>query len=188
MPPRASCALPRRRCTATLRSSAATGGCRTRILTSPWRSHAAHPRQAPLPSSAHARRHGHPARHGHGRAPAAHGFQAHFVVGQLPSSMKANLKRCSDLGLEVSISELDVRIPLPASSAELAQQSTDYKTATENCLGVPRCAGVTVWGITDEYSWVPGTFSGYGAALPYSETYGAKPAYQGLSDGLDPQA
>ncbi|MGI5429500.1 endo-1,4-beta-xylanase [Streptomyces sp. CA-179760] len=116
------------------------------------------------------------------------GFQAHFVVGRLPSSMKANLKRFSDLGLEVSITELDVRIPMPASSAELAQQSTDYKTATENCLGVPRCAGVTVWGITDKYSWVPGTFSGYGAALPYNGSYGAKPAYQGLSDGLNPQA
>ncbi|MGW6903579.1 endo-1,4-beta-xylanase [Streptomyces sp. NPDC054940] len=116
------------------------------------------------------------------------GFQSHFVVGQLPSSMKANLKRFSDLGLEVSVTELDVRVPLPASTAELAQQSTDYKTASENCLGVPRCAGVTVWGLTDKYSWVPGTFSGYGAALPYNESYGAKPAYTGLSNGLNPAA
>lgn len=116
------------------------------------------------------------------------GFQSHFVVGQVPSSMKANLKRFSDLGLEVSVTELDVRIPLPASSAELAQQSTDYKTASENCLGVPRCAGVTVWGLTDKYSWVPGTFSGYGAALPYNESYGAKAAYTGLSNGLNPAA
>ncbi|WP_033328785.1 endo-1,4-beta-xylanase [Streptomyces yerevanensis] len=116
------------------------------------------------------------------------GFQSHFVVGQVPSSMKANLKRFSDLGLEVSITELDIRIPTPASSTELAQQSTDYKTASENCLGVPRCAGITVWGITDKYSWVPGTFNGYGAALPYNESYGAKPAYTGLSKGLDPAA
>jgi endo-1,4-beta-xylanase len=116
------------------------------------------------------------------------GFQSHFTVGQLPSSMKANLKRFSDLGLEVSITELDIRIPMPASSSELAQQSTDYKTASENCLGVPRCAGVTVWGITDKYSWVPGTFSGYGAALPYNESYAAKPAYTGLSNGLNPAA
>ncbi|MPY58886.1 endo-1,4-beta-xylanase [Streptomyces spongiae] len=116
------------------------------------------------------------------------GFQSHFVVGGVPSSMKANLKRFSDLGLEVSVTELDIRIPLPASSAELAQQSTDYKTATENCLGVPRCAGVTVWGLTDKYSWIPGTFSGYGAALPYNESYAAKPAYTGLSNGLNPNA
>ncbi|SDP41182.1 endo-1,4-beta-xylanase [Streptomyces sp. cf386] len=116
------------------------------------------------------------------------GFQSHFVVGGLPSSMKGNLKRFSDLGLEVSLTELDVRIPLPASTAELAQQSTDYKTASENCLGVPRCAGVTAWGLTDKYSWVPGTFSGYGAALPYNESYGAKPAYTGLSNGLNPAA
>jgi GH35 family endo-1,4-beta-xylanase len=64
----------------------------------------------------------------------------------------------------------NIRIPMPASSTELTQQSTDYKTASENCLGVPRCAGITVWGITDKYSWVPGTFNGYGAALPYSES------------------
>ncbi|MEU9451275.1 endo-1,4-beta-xylanase [Streptomyces sp. NPDC048277] len=116
------------------------------------------------------------------------GFQSHFVVGKLPSTMKANLKRFSDLGLEVSVTELDVRIPLPASAAELAQQSKDYKTASENCLGVPRCAGVTVWGITDKYSWVPSTFTGYGAALPFDERYTAKPAYTGLSKGLDPKA
>ncbi|WP_330308159.1 MULTISPECIES: endo-1,4-beta-xylanase [unclassified Streptomyces] len=116
------------------------------------------------------------------------GFQSHFVVGQVPSTMKANLKRFSDLGLEVSVTELDIRIPLPASSAELAQQSADYKTASENCLGVPRCAGVTVWGVSDKYSWIPGTFSGYGAALPYDENYAAKPAYTGLSNGVNPNA
>ncbi|MGW0941298.1 endo-1,4-beta-xylanase [Streptomyces sp. NPDC002623] len=116
------------------------------------------------------------------------GFQSHFEVGRLPASMKANLKRFSDLGLEVSITELDIRIPLPVSAAELAQQSTDYKTASENCLGVPRCAGVTLWGVSDKYSWVPGTFSGYGAALPYNESYSAKPAYTGLSNGINPKA
>ncbi|WP_409468812.1 endo-1,4-beta-xylanase [Streptomyces sp. HC307] len=116
------------------------------------------------------------------------GFQSHFTVGQVPSSMKANRKRFSDLGLEVAITELDIRIPLPADSAELARQSTDCKTASENCLGVPRCAGVTVWGITDKHSWVPGTFPGYGAALPYNENYVAKPAYTGLSNGLNPNA
>lgn len=114
------------------------------------------------------------------------GFQSHFVVGGVPSTMKANLKRFSDLGLEVSVTELDIRIPLPASAAELAQQSADYKLASENCLGVARCAGVTLWGVTDKYSWVPSTFSGYGAALPYNEGYAAKPAYNGLSNGLNP--
>ena len=116
------------------------------------------------------------------------GFQSHFVVGQVPPTMKANLKRFSDLGLEVSVTELDIRIPLPASSAELAQQSADYKTASENCLGVAHCAGVTVWGLTDKYSWIPGTFNGYGAALPYNANYAAKQAYTGLSNGLNPAA
>ncbi|MFI6492120.1 endo-1,4-beta-xylanase [Streptomyces sp. NPDC050564] len=49
--------------------------------------------------------------------------------------------------------------------------------------------GVTVWGVSDKYSWIPGTFGGYGAALPYDENYAAKPAaYTGLSNGLNPAA
>jgi hypothetical protein len=33
-----------------------------------------------------------------------------------------------------------------------------------------------------------GTFSGYGAALPYDEKYAAKPAYTGLSNGINANA
>ncbi|WP_238431863.1 endo-1,4-beta-xylanase [Streptomyces cavernae] len=104
------------------------------------------------------------------------------------AAQQANPKRFSDLGLEVSITELDVRVQLPASAAELRQQSADHKTASENCLGVPHCAGVTVWGLTDKHSWIPGTFNGYGAALPYDERYASKPAYTGLSNGVNQAA
>ncbi|MBS7648514.1 endo-1,4-beta-xylanase, partial [Candidatus Bathyarchaeota archaeon] len=34
-----------------------------------------------------------------------------------------------------------------------------------------------MWGFTDEYSWIPSYFSGYGAALIFDESYRPKPAY-----------
>jgi len=33
---------------------------------------------------------------------------------------------------------------------------------------------------TDRYSWIPGFFPGYGAALIFDENYQAKPAYDAL--------
>jgi endo-1,4-beta-xylanase len=52
------------------------------------------------------------------------------------------------------------------------------------CLAVSRCVSFTLWGFTDKYSWVPGTFPGYGAAHPYDEAFVPKPAYYALADAL----
>jgi endo-1,4-beta-xylanase len=37
------------------------------------------------------------------------GAQAHLVVGTLPSTFKQNLQRFADLGVDVALTELDVR-------------------------------------------------------------------------------
>jgi endo-1,4-beta-xylanase len=105
------------------------------------------------------------------------GLESHFIDGQVPSSMRANMQRFADLGLDVAITELDDRIQLPASSAELQQQANDYTTVVNNCLAVARCVGVSQWGVDDGHSWIPGTFSGYGAATMYDSNYQPKPAY-----------
>jgi endo-1,4-beta-xylanase len=52
------------------------------------------------------------------------------------------------------------------------------------CRTVKRCVGVTTWGITDDHSWIPSFFSGYGAALPFDENYRPKPAYFAAIDAL----
>ena len=112
------------------------------------------------------------------------GLQAHLIVGQVPSTLQQNIQRFADLGVDVAITELDVRMQLPATDASLAQQKADFKSVTAACAAVSRCVNVTVWGFTDSDSWVPGTFPGYGAATPYDENYAPKPAYYGISEAL----
>src|ERR1700743_2296922 len=81
------------------------------------------------------------------------GFESHFILGQVPSDMQANMQRFANLGLDVAVTELDDRITLPATSANLQQQATDFSTVVKDCLGVSRCVGVTQWAVGDAASW-----------------------------------
>ncbi|MEH0549362.1 MULTISPECIES: endo-1,4-beta-xylanase [unclassified Streptomyces] len=112
------------------------------------------------------------------------GLQAHLVLGQVPSTFQQNIQRFADLGVDVAITELDIRMSLPSDSAELAQQKADYKAVTAACVAVTRCVNLTVWGFTDSDSWVESTFPGEGAATPYDANYAPKPAYYGISEAL----
>jgi endo-1,4-beta-xylanase len=112
------------------------------------------------------------------------GFESHFVLGQVPSDMQANMQRFANLGLDVAVTELDDRIQLPASSAALQQQATDYANVVRDCLAVSRCVGVSQWGVDDAHSWIPGTFSGYGAATMYDANDQPKPAYSAALSAL----
>jgi endo-1,4-beta-xylanase len=114
------------------------------------------------------------------------GLQGHLIVGQVPSAsdIGSNLKAFTDLGVDVAFTELDIRMTLPSSSSKLSQQGTDYNNVAKACAANARCMGITTWGLTDKYSWVPGTFSGTGDALPWDSNYGKKPAYTGLLNGF----
>jgi endo-1,4-beta-xylanase len=112
------------------------------------------------------------------------GLQAHLVLGQVPTSIQQNIQRFADLGVEVAITELDIRMNLPRDATKDAQQATDYSTVVKACLAVTRCVGITVWDYTDKYSWIPGVFSGQGAALPYDENFAKKPAYFAIAGAL----
>lgn len=106
------------------------------------------------------------------------GFQAHFQVGGVPSSLAENIARFTALGVKVHITELDIRIPLPSSAAQLQTQAQDYRDVFNACLQkTPGCDAIVLWGFTDRESWIPGAFSGWGEALPFDATYNPKPAY-----------
>ncbi|MDQ0750692.1 endo-1,4-beta-xylanase [Streptomyces africanus] len=112
------------------------------------------------------------------------GLQAHLIVGQVPSTLQQNIQRFADLGVDVAITELDIRMQLPATQAKLTQQAADYKAVMNACVAIARCTGVTVWGFTDADSWIPDTFPGQGAATPYDENYQPKPAYHAIAEAL----
>jgi len=112
------------------------------------------------------------------------GFQSHLVLGSVPTDMKANLQRFASLGVDVHVTELDIRMTLPRTSAKDGQQGADYATVVKDCLGVSRCTGITVWDFTDKYSWIPSVFSGQGGALPYDENLRKKVAYSAIWTAL----
>jgi len=112
------------------------------------------------------------------------GLQAHLIVGQVPATLQQNIQRFADLGVDVAITELDIRMTLPSDSAKLTQQAADYKAVMNACVAVTRCVGATVWGFTDSDSWIPSTFPGQGAATPYDENYAPKPAYHAIAEAL----
>ncbi|KAJ8519061.1 hypothetical protein ONZ45_g3966 [Pleurotus djamor] len=112
------------------------------------------------------------------------GVQGHLIVGAVPNNIQANLEQFAALGVEVAITELDIRMTLPVTPEKLAQQKADYKKVMAACAAVPACVGVTIWDYTDKYSWVPSVFSGQGAALPWDEDLVKKPAYDGIAEAL----
>lgn len=79
------------------------------------------------------------------------GFECHFILGEVsPCELKTNMERITALGLEVAVTELDDRIELPATDADLEQQKADYMAVVETCMAVSGCVGVTVWDYTDK--------------------------------------
>ncbi|MGW0478693.1 endo-1,4-beta-xylanase [Nonomuraea sp. NPDC003214] len=109
------------------------------------------------------------------------GFQGHLGIQYgYPGDWANVMGRFAELGLEIAITELDVRMELPVTAEKLATQAEYYTRALTDCLSVRACAEVTVWGFTDRHSWVPEWFDGEGAACLMDESLAGKPAYDAL--------
>jgi endo-1,4-beta-xylanase len=117
------------------------------------------------------------------------GLQMHLTANPPPlAGMESNIKRLTELGLQVQITELDVRLPIDsagkASETLLATQAQVYRDVVALCLKFPRCTAVQIWGFTDKYSWVPRSFQGTGAALPFDALFQPKPAYDAIQSAF----
>jgi endo-1,4-beta-xylanase len=98
----------------------------------------------------------------------------------------ANVERYLALGLEVVISEMDVRLCTGTTLEQAAQRYHDLVLA---CVARPGCSDITVWGITDQYSWLNSQTltcvdSGPPRPLLWDDAYAEKPAYGALLDAL----
>jgi endo-1,4-beta-xylanase len=88
------------------------------------------------------------------------GFQAHSSIAEDNDleEFGANLDRFIDLGLEVQITELDVRInddEAGKSSAKLKKQAALFRGIAELCLSrAPDCSALLSWGVTDRFNYL----------------------------------
>jgi endo-1,4-beta-xylanase len=122
-----------------------------------------------------------------------HGVGLQFHVTAKPSDVSpagldANMARFAALGLQIHITELDVRVPVDAngsaSASDLAAQAQRYYDVVAACLKYKACTAIQTWGFTDKHSWIPQFYKGYGAALPFDKNYQPKPAHASMLKAL----
>ncbi|MFE3598962.1 endo-1,4-beta-xylanase [Streptomyces sp. NPDC059142] len=101
------------------------------------------------------------------------GFQSHFnAQSPVPSDYQQNLQRFANLGVDVQITELDIE-------GSGTAQADSYRRVVQACLAVSRCTGITVWGVTDKYSW-----RASGTPLLFDGNYAKKAAYTSVLTAL----
>ncbi|KAF9888055.1 hypothetical protein FE257_009320 [Aspergillus nanangensis] len=121
------------------------------------------------------------------------GFQAHLSSEVTPTSPRTvpskdvliqSLESMTDLGVEVAYTEIDIRMSLPATEAKLQVQAEKWANVVGSCMDVDRCVGMTVWGFSDRYNWVPDFYPGEGAASLWDNQFHKKPAYSAAMDAI----
>lgn len=113
------------------------------------------------------------------------GWQMHVPAGfRIKKQHRENARRLGALGLELSITELDVRIRMPAAPDAYAKQAATYREVTGFCLSEPACRSLVTWGFTDRHSWIPAFFPGEGDALLFDYDLQPKPAYEAVRGAL----
>jgi endo-1,4-beta-xylanase len=118
-----------------------------------------------------------------------HSNAASFYAFPSPERIERNMARLGALGLQIHITEMDVRLRQLAgdSAARLAQQADIYASVAQLCLNEPACTALNFWGFTDKYSWIYNHFGGRypdEAPLIYDPEYRPKPAYYALGETL----
>jgi endo-1,4-beta-xylanase len=118
------------------------------------------------------------------------GFEMHLTLGGYPSpaGLAQNMQALAALGIQVHITEMDVRVPVLSSGlatdTELAQQATVYQNIMTVCLQQPNCTAFQMWGVAYGDSWIPGFAPGFGAALPFDFNYQPTPAFSALMTAM----
>lgn len=123
------------------------------------------------------------------------GFQMHMSLGKIDwmqsvpdyKSVYKNLKRFSDLGLEVHITEMDVLMETIDGSREekLKKQAEVYKNILETALEISNFKAFTVWGVNDKYSWLGPNSKENDAPVLFDVDNKPKPSYFAVQEVLD---
>ncbi|MBN1674173.1 MAG: endo-1,4-beta-xylanase [Kiritimatiellae bacterium] len=113
------------------------------------------------------------------------GFHVHVRPQNMhPRPFADNIARFAALGLDVYVTQMDVRLREPVSEADLVRQAEIYRAVMDLCLTEPACKELGMWGFTDKHSWIPTYYPGWGQALVLDASYKPKPAYDALRQRL----
>jgi endo-1,4-beta-xylanase len=118
------------------------------------------------------------------------GLQSHVIV-TVPSvaSLEAYMHRIAELGLFIEITELDVRVRLFSDDPDpYAAQGRYFRDIAAACAKQPACRGITVWGISDRFTWIdqepPFRWMTPNDPLLFDQDLRRKPAYDGFVEAL----
>lgn len=116
------------------------------------------------------------------------GLQMHVstVSAPKPEDVAANIQRLHSLGLEVHITEMDVKIQNGTGTLaeKFAVQARIYRDMLRVCLSASNCRAFVMWGFTDSHSWIPWVTKKPDAPLIFDKLYHPKPAYNALREVL----
>ncbi len=112
------------------------------------------------------------------------GMQSHWTMDYPNISMfETAVRKYASLGLEIQLTELDMKQPDNSANA-LSLQAARYKLLMNKCVSLKEeginITAVIFWGITDETSWL----GGY--PLLFDGEYKAKPAFYSIIEDLAP--
>jgi endo-1,4-beta-xylanase len=99
----------------------------------------------------------------------------------------ANIDRFIALGLDVVLSEMDVRL---CADGTFEKQAQRYHDIIAVCVARPKCTAITFWGISDRYSFLNARtdLECQGSEPPrpllWTDDYVKKPAFQSVIDAL----
>lgn len=125
------------------------------------------------------------------------GLQMHLTVGDTedgswlrPANLNQNMQRITDLGLEVQVTEMDVRHDGVGDEETFLRQAADYQRVLEVCLDNESCTAFIVWGVSDNFSWIRDWSGGNPEAKPllFTDDYEHKPAYYAIASLLAERA
>lgn len=113
------------------------------------------------------------------------GLQSHILY-TIPSieALRVYIKRFTDLGLEVELTEVDARLRLFGDAEDpYHAQAEFYGELVQTCLDNPGCTGITFWGISDQSCWMDGQmiFPAPNEPFFYDAEYRMKPVMRVLA-------
>lgn len=114
------------------------------------------------------------------------GIQAHLISHIDRQAMTEHLARWAAEGVEVQVTEMDVRVPrwFSLDEATYVRHAKIYGDLLKVCLDASNCTGLSVWGFSERHTWIPDRMpaseKGSRPSLLFDRDLQPRPAYHEL--------